>query len=158
SSTRKIDRFKLADSGPRNRRAKAAVTLSDVAAAARVSKATASNFYSRPERMRPALRERVAEAARVLGYEGPDPRGRLLSSGKVNAIGVVPPSAFGISLFFRNAWTQTFLSGIAEVCEARGVGLSLVSGRSDQIAWGIESAIVDGLILSSVDQVEFVAP
>jgi DNA-binding LacI/PurR family transcriptional regulator len=148
----------LAETGARNTRVKATVTLSDVAAAARVSKATASNVYSRPERVRPALRERVAEAARMLGYDGPDPRGRLLSSGKVNAIGVVPPAAFGISLFFKNTWTNTFLSGIAGVCEERGVGLSLVSGRDDQVAGGLESAVVDGLILSNADQIEFITP
>ncbi|MEJ0097989.1 MAG: LacI family DNA-binding transcriptional regulator [Bauldia sp.] len=134
------------------------MTLVEVARAARVSKATASNVFSRPERVRGALRERVEEAARALGYAGPDPRGRMLSSGKVNAIGVVPPAAFGISLFFRNAWVQAFLSGIAEVCEERGVGLSLVSARDDQVAWGIESAIVDGLILSSAAQAAFVPP
>ncbi len=134
------------------------VTLSDVAAAARVSKSTASNAFSRPERVRPALRARVAEAAKALGYAGPDPRGRLLSSGKVHAIGVVPPSAFGISLFFKDPYTIEFLAGVTEVCEAEGVGLSLVSGREDQQAWGITSAVVDGFILNSSEQIEFIAP
>ena len=146
------------DFNEKDAEAKPNVTLSDVAAAARVSKATASNAFSRPERVRPALRARVAEEATALGYAGPDPLGRLLNSGKVNAIGVVAPAAFGISLFFKNTWTQTFLSGVAEVCEERGVGVSLVSGRDDQVGWGIESAIVDGLIVSSTEQAEFIAP
>ncbi len=47
------------------------VTLVEVARAARVSKATASNVFSRPERVRSALRERVEEAARALGYAVP---------------------------------------------------------------------------------------
>ena len=111
---------------------KKAVTLSEVAEAARVSKATVSNVFSRPERVRPALRQRVEAAAESLGYDGPDPKGRLLSSGKVNAIGVIPPAAFGISLFFKNAYVRAFLEGIAVVCEEHGVGLSLVSGRPDQ--------------------------
>jgi DNA-binding LacI/PurR family transcriptional regulator len=137
---------------------RATVTLSDVAAAARVSKATASNVFSRPERVRPVLRERVEAAARALGYVGPDPRGRMLSSGRVNAIGVVPPAAFGISLFFKDPYTIEFLAGVSEVCEAQGVGLSLVSGREDQQAWGITSALVDGFILSSSEQIAFIAP
>ena len=136
----------------------AKVTLSDVAAAARVSKATASNVFSRPERVRDPLRQRVEKAARALGYAGPDPKGRLLSSGKVNAIGVVPPAAFGISLFFKDPYTVELLAGIAEVCEERGVGVSLVSGREDQQAWGITSAVVDGFILSSSDQISFISP
>lgn len=134
------------------------VTLSDVASAARVSKATASNVFSRPERVRDSLRQRVEQAARDLGYAGPDPKGRLLSSGKVNAIGVVPPAAFGISLFFKDPYTQLFLAGVSEVCEEYGVGLSLVSGRDDQAAWGIQTALVDGFILNSMEQANFIAP
>ena len=92
------------------------VTLADVAKAARVSKATVSNVFSRPERVRVEMRERVEAAAEALGYGGPDPRGRMLSSGKVNAIGVVPPAAFGISLFFKDPYAQLFLAGVSEVC------------------------------------------
>ena len=137
---------------------KETVTLLDVASAAGVSKATASNVFSRPERVRAPLRQRVEDAARELGYTGPDPRGRLLSSGKVNAIGIVPPAAFGISLFFKSSYSQHFLAGIADVCEQYGVGLSLVSGREDEAAWGIKTALVDGFILNSMSQVAFVAP
>ena len=139
-------------------RGAAKVTLSDVAEAAKVSKATASNVFSRPERVGDSLRLRVEEAARALGYAGPDPRGRMLSSGKVNAIGVVPPAAFGISLFFKDPYTQTFLAGVSDVCEEYGVGLSLVSGRADQAAWGIQTALVDGFVLNSIEQVSFIAP
>lgn len=131
---------------------RSAVTLLDVAKAARVSKTTAANVFNRPELVRPALREKVEAAARDLGYDGPDPKGRLLSSGKVNAIGVVPSAAFGISLFFRNSYLQQFLEGVASVCEENGVGLSLVSGRSDQAASGIRGAVVDGFIFSNLEQ------
>ena len=130
------------------------MTLLDVARAANVSKTTASNVFSRPDRVRPVLRQRVEAAARSLGYEGPDPKGRMLSFGKVNAIGVVPSAAFGISLFFKNATAQAFLAGVAGVCEEHGVGLSLVSGRDDQRAWGLRSALVDGFIFSSIERAE----
>jgi DNA-binding LacI/PurR family transcriptional regulator len=135
-----------------------AVTLLDVAKAAGVSKTTVANVFNRPELVRPALREKVAAAARDLGYDGPDPKGRLLSSGRVNAIGVVPSAAFGISLFFRNSYLQQFLEGVASVCEEYGVGLSLVSGRSDQAASGIRGAVVDGFIFSSLEQAEMIEP
>jgi DNA-binding LacI/PurR family transcriptional regulator len=137
---------------------KATVTLSDVATAARVSKATASNVFSRPERVRPVLRERVEEAARLLGYSGPDPKGRMLSSGKVNAIGLVPHASFGISILFKGPFARLVATGVAEVCEEHGVGLSLVSGREDQEAWGIRTALVDGFILNSAEQIAFIAP
>jgi len=55
----------------------APVTLLDVAAAAKVSKSTVANVFSRPERVRPELREKVEEIARQLGFAGPDARGRL---------------------------------------------------------------------------------
>ena len=105
------------------------VTLLDVARAANVSKTTVSNVFSWPERVRPALRERVKAAARELGYAGPDPKGRMLSSGKVKAIGVVPVGDFAIILFFTHEYDNAFLVGIAQTCEERGVGLSLVSGE-----------------------------
>ena len=129
------------------------VTLLDVAKAAKVSKTTVSNVFSFPTRVRPAVRERVEAAARELGYAGPDPKGRMLSSGKVNAIGVVPFGRFGIDQFFKNSYQRDFLAGVAEACGERGVGLSLVSGRDDQEAWGIKSALVDGFIFTSVDQI-----
>ena len=132
------------------------VTLLDVAKAANVSKTTVSNVFSWPERVRPELRDRVEAAARDLGYAGPDPKGRLLSTGKVNAIGVVPIGAFGISLFLKNTYQRNFLAGVADVCETRGVGLSLVSARSDQEAWGIRNAIVDGFIFNSLEQVNLI--
>ena len=57
-------------------------TLVDVARAANVSLGTASNAFSRPERVRPSLRAKVEAAARDLGYAGPSPKGRLLMGGQ----------------------------------------------------------------------------
>jgi len=130
------------------------VTLLDVAQAAKVSKTTVSNVFSAPDRVRPALRERVEAVARELGYAGPDPKGRLLSSGKVNAIGVVPLSTFGITLFFTHGYLLEFLAGVAKTCEERNVGLSLISAGPG--GGGISNAIVDGLILMSIEQIGMV--
>ena len=133
-----------------------AMTLLDVARAANVSKTTVSNVFSRPERVRPALRARVEAAARELGYAGPDPKGRMLSSGKVNAIGVVPIGNFGITLFFTHEYNNAFLAGVAQTCEERGVGLSLVSGRQGE--WGVNDALVDGFIFETVEQIDLIEP
>jgi DNA-binding LacI/PurR family transcriptional regulator len=102
-----------------------AVRLSDVAKAAGVSQGTASNVFSRPELVRPAVREKVEEAARQLGFAGPDPRGRLLRAGKVNAIGVVVSQK--LKDFFDDPYNREFMAGITDVCDARGAGVSMIS-------------------------------
>ena len=132
--------------------------LVDVAKAAGVSRGTAGNVFSRPELVRAEVRARVEEAARNLGYGGPDPKGRLLRAGRTNAIGVVMPAAAGISLSFKHPYMREFLTGVAEVCEEQSAGMSLVSGIDDQKAWGIRNALVDGFILSSIEEVELIEP
>ena len=49
-------------------------TLADLAAAAGVSRTTASNAFNRPERLSAALRDRLLALAEEIGYAGPDPR------------------------------------------------------------------------------------
>jgi DNA-binding LacI/PurR family transcriptional regulator len=122
------------------------VRLSDVAKAAGVSHGTASNVFSRPEIVREEVRERVRAAADKLGYGGPDPKGRLLRAGKVNAIGVA--TAEPLSYFFDDPFARVVMSGISQACDATGAGISLVSAANDeQLAWNIRSALVDGFIV-----------
>ncbi len=137
---------------------KAPVTLNEVAIAAGVSKSTVANVFSRPERVRPELRERIETIARDLGYGGPDPRGRLLSLGRVNAIGVVPPAEAGFAWSFRDAYMQDFLTGVAEVCEERQVAMLLISARDRDGRSGIPRAVVDGMIVSTRAQADLVEP
>jgi DNA-binding LacI/PurR family transcriptional regulator len=125
--------------------------LVDVAKAAGVSQGTASNVFNRPELVRTEVRARVEDVARELGYSGPNPKGRLLRSGKAHAIGVIPPGAFGVSMMFHDPWMRDFMAGVSDVCEEWGAGLSMVSGRDDQKTSGIRNALVDGFILFTVD-------
>ena len=81
--------------------------LVDVAERAGVSKATASNVFNRPEMVREEGRERVRAAAEAIGYAGPDPRGRMLSGGKVNAIGVA--TAEPLSYFFEDPFARLMI-------------------------------------------------
>ena len=83
--------------------------LSDVAERAGVSKATASNVFNRPQLVREEVRARVLEAAKAVGYAGPDPKGRMLSGGKVNAIGVA--TAEPLSYFFEDPYARILLRG-----------------------------------------------
>lgn len=136
---------------------KAPVTLMDVATAASVSKSTAANVFNRPERVRPEVRARVEAAARELGFAGPDPRGRLLSSGKANVIGVVP-SGEGIAWVFDDPYMRAFLAAAAGECQSQRVGLQLMDGHGEAGAETIRRAVVDGLILHTADQVRAVEP
>lgn len=127
-----------------------AVKLADVAKAAGVSQGTASNVFSRPELVRQEVRARVEETARQLGYRGPDPRGRLLRAGKVNAIGVVVSD--DLTYFFSDPFNREFMIGLAELCDDRGAGVSLISAANRaSAAWNIETALVDGFIVQCME-------
>ena len=129
---------------------KRAIKLADVAKAAGVSQGTASNAFSRPDIVSLEVQERVKAAAARLGYRGPDPRGRLLRAGKVNAIGVVVMG--NLSYFFDDPFNRQFMAGLAEVADARGAGVSLISAANKvQAAWSIETALVDGFIVQCVE-------
>src|ERR1700754_2424050 len=101
-----------------------AVRLADVAKAAGVSHGTASNVFSRPEIVRKEVRDAVLAKAHELGYAGPDPKGRLLRAGKVNAIGVA--TAEPLSYFFEDPFARVVMAGISQACDATGAGISLV--------------------------------
>ena len=124
--------------------------LSDVARAAGVSQGTVSNVFNRPSLVREEVREHVHEIARRLGYRGPDPKGRLLRAGKVNAIGIA--TAEPLTYFFEDPYARAVMAGIAETADAAGAGISLVSAANDEaLAWNIQSALVDGFVLFCIE-------
>lgn len=124
--------------------------LADVAKAAGVSQGTVSNVFNRPEIVREEVREHVREVANRLGYRGPDPKGRLLRAGKVNAIGVATTESLGY--FFTDPFARELMTGITEAAQEHGAGVSLVSAASEeQLAWNVRNAVVDGLILFCLD-------
>src|SRR4051794_25794238 len=127
--------------------------LSDVAEGGGGSKATASNGVNRPHLVRAEVRERVLREAEAAGYAGPDPMGRLLSAGKVNAIGVATAEPLGY--FFEDPFARAVMAGVTEACDAHGIGISLISAASeDALAWTIKSAVVDGLILLCIEDAD----
>src|ERR671914_1763227 len=88
------------------------VTLATVAEAVGVSLTTVSNAYNRPHKLSPALRERILDAARDLGYPGPNPAARGLRRGRTGSIGLL----FGeeLAYVFRDTGAIEFLRGLAE--------------------------------------------
>src|SRR5919199_5474755 len=101
------------------------VTLITVARASGVSPATVSNAYNRPHKLSPAVRERILEAARELGYPGPNPAARSLRKGRAGSIGLL----FGAALtyVFQDPAALEFLRGLAKRSARHNTGLQLIA-------------------------------
>ncbi|QEE21891.1 LacI family transcriptional regulator [Youhaiella tibetensis] len=124
-------------------------TLVDVAQAAGVSRSTASNVFAHPQRVRPAIRQRVEEAARSLGYLGPDPRGGRLRAGKFNALGFIIPGTYGLVNLIESPYGRELILGLSDACDAAGVSLTLVDGGGEQANTAVANALVDGFVLTN---------
>ena len=126
------------------------VTLKEIAEELGVTPMTVSNAYNRPGQLSAALRERVFDTARRLGYGGPDPTARGLRRGHTGAVGVVYDSR--LSYAFGDAAAVSFLRGVSEATEEERLGLLLVPGSSTQERDGgvVGAAMVDGFVVYSV--------
>jgi DNA-binding LacI/PurR family transcriptional regulator len=134
-------------SGPSKLRRPA--TLASLAAELGVSRTTVSNAYNRPDQLSASLRERVLEAARRLGYPGPDPVARSLRTRRAGAVGLLLTEA--LSYAFRDPVATGFLEGLALACERAGQGLLLVPVSPEQIdVAAVHQAGVDGFVVYSV--------
>jgi DNA-binding LacI/PurR family transcriptional regulator len=125
-------------------------TLKDVAAAAGVSLGTASNAFGRPDAVADTTRERVLEAARTLGYGGPDPTARCLRTGRTGTIGLIFTDR--LPWAFSDPASALFLRGVAQELEDRSAGLLIVpSGPSlDAATRVVRESAVDGFVVYSV--------
>jgi DNA-binding LacI/PurR family transcriptional regulator len=101
-------------------------TLAAVAARAGVSPSTASLAFADSPRVSPATRERVLEAAAVLGYAGPDPLAASLRRGRSGVVGAIVGER--LLYAFRDPVAVQLLDGMSEVLGAHGVGLLLLAG------------------------------
>jgi DNA-binding LacI/PurR family transcriptional regulator len=124
-------------------------TLASLAAELGVSRTTVSNAYNRPDQLSAPLRERVLEAARRLGYPGPDPVARSLRTRKAGAVGLLLTEA--LSYAFRDPAATGFLEGLALACEQANQGLLLVPVSPDHAdVTAVHQAGVDGFVVYSV--------
>ncbi|MCX4390316.1 LacI family DNA-binding transcriptional regulator [Micromonospora peucetia] len=125
-------------------------TLQAVADAVGVSRSTVSNAYSRPDQLSAALRQRILDAARQLGYPGPNPTARSLRRGYVGAIGVLFESQ--LSYAFTDPFAVRFLAGVSEAAERHGTSLLLVPLPTAEAAArrAVENAAVDGFCVYCV--------
>jgi len=142
-----LNRYGSTMAGPPNVRRPA--TLASLAAELGVSRTTVSNAYNRPDQLSAPLRARVLEAARRLGYPGPDPVARSLRTRKAGAVGLLLTEA--LSYAFRDPAATGFLEGLALACEQAGQGLLLVPVSPDHAdVTAVHQAGVDGFVVYSV--------
>ena len=126
------------------------VTLKDVAKSLGISTAAVSYAYTRPGRTSAALRARILETAKKLGYSGPDPTARNLRRGRASALGVVFSDSLPFA--FSDPSTALFLEGVATATEAADLGLLLIPGTLRKIRnpKAVSGAAVDGFIVYSI--------
>ena len=99
-------------------------TLADVASAAGVSVSTASLAFSGAGPIADETRAKVLEAARKLGYAGPNPLGRSLRSGRSGIVGVIIGDQLRRS--FRDPVSVQVLDGLVGTLGTLGLGVLLV--------------------------------
>jgi DNA-binding LacI/PurR family transcriptional regulator len=133
----------------RTSRSRPAATLASLAAELGVSRTTVSNAYNRPDQLSPQLRAKVMEAARRLGYAGPDPVARSLRTRRAGAVGLLLTEQ--LSYAFRDPAAVAFLEGLTLECDKARIGLLLVpaSPDSDDVL-AVSSAAVDGFVAYSM--------
>lgn len=124
------------------------VTLNDVARVVGVSRATVSNAYNRPDQLSAALRERIMDTARQMGYAGPDPAARSLRRGVTESIGVALTET--LSYAFSDSAAIGFLHGLARRTEAVGLSLLLIPAAPLEHPNVVRDAIVDGFVVYSM--------
>ena len=107
---------------------------------------TASYAYSQPERVAPGTAAKVRAAAERLGYPGPHPGARSLRRGRAGSLGVIIGER--LTYAFDDPQAARFLAGVADVCAAEGVGLTLVPVTgADSDVQRVSEAVVDGFIV-----------
>jgi LacI family transcriptional regulator len=121
------------------------ITVSDVAAAAKVSKATAARVLGGYGAASEAVRDRVQAAADELGYH-PNALAKTMTTGRSNSIGIIVGD-------IENPFFAQATRGAADVAKAAGYDLILLN--SDEQADAEQNAIsvllarrVDGILVA----------
>ncbi len=120
-------------------------TLADVAALARVSKATASRAFGHPEAVSPATAQRVFDAAAKLGFV-PNTAAQQLARGRTGIIALVVPT-------LNNSFFTPIIAGAQLRAQELGMQLTVavhpVASPEEIPAFERLSRQVDGFILAA---------
>ncbi len=114
-----------------------------------ISTSTVSRAFSKPEMVRPELRERILEMARELDYK-PNPIARAMVLGQSDLVGLVVPD-------ITNPFFPAIVRGVED--EARKHGLNLIVCNSDdhvakekQYLHSLHDLTVAGVIVASASR------
>lgn len=124
--------------------------MREVAQAVGVSQAAVSYAYNRPEKLSEAQRSRILKVAAELGYLGPNPAGRGLRTGKVDALGLVLTDSLPYA--FDDPGAMLLMKGISEVGELAEVALTLLPAPLESVPASARSGaalrgLVDGFMV-----------
>jgi DNA-binding LacI/PurR family transcriptional regulator len=128
------------------------VTLQTIANRLGVSRTTISNAYGRPDQLAPALREKILECAKELGYAGPSAAARSLRLGRIDVIGLLTTTT--LSYTVTDPAAVQLLQGFAKVFDKQALSLLTLPAPLTEEA-GIESArnaVVDGFLVYGVSK------
>jgi len=127
----------------------ARVTLQTVADRVGVSRMTVSNAFSRPDQLSDDLRRKILEAARELGYVGPDPAARALARGTTGVVGVL------LTASLQDAFTDDvsigFLGAVTGELAPTGRALLLISTHARGDVVPARDAAMDGAVVYACD-------
>jgi len=119
------------------------VRIADVAKAARVSNATVSFAFNKPQEISEATVKRVMAVAHRLGYT-PHPTARSLSTKRSGSIGFLIPQS--VEVVFANPFVSDLIRGVGEICEQHDLTMLLVPPLNGSLESAIGRAAVDGFI------------
>jgi len=118
-------------------------TISDVAAAAGVSKTAVSFAFNQPDRLAHDTATRIRTVADGLGYR-PHPVARMLTQGRTRTIGILTPQV--LAIVFENPYFGMFNVGVAVAADAAGYALHFISPLQGSLARAVGRATVDGVV------------
>lgn len=132
----------------REREAKTAVTLDDVARLGGVSAATASRALNHRSGVRPEVRERITRLASSLGYR-PNRAARNLATGRSSVLGLVIPS----SELRIDPYGASITHAVARAATEADQGLMLVLDTGEPgrtVRHILRDGLIDGVLVSAV--------
>ncbi|AJQ92517.1 LacI family DNA-binding transcriptional regulator [Gynuella sunshinyii] len=121
------------------------LTLKDVAAELKVSTATVSNAFNRPDQLSAKLRSHILDQCRKLGYFGPNAAARSLKMGNSGIIGVALSDRLQYN--FSDPIASRFLSGLAETFDNANINLLLLPSRAEFYESRQFDSFADGFVL-----------
>ncbi|MBL8966127.1 MAG: LacI family DNA-binding transcriptional regulator [Spirochaetaceae bacterium] len=122
-------------------------TIKDIAERAGVSKTTVSFALNDPGRISAETRKRVMDIVAELGYV-PDPVARALTTKRHGALGLLLPQPIHEAL--ANPYLCEIVRGIGELCEERGLALTMLPPVKGAVIEAARRAAVDALLTIGV--------